>query len=1345
MRNIPLLFLYIFLSTRLLAQDCPENAVTFLSNTQDWGYEMGWELYDETGSLLYSFQGEDDFSTYDTTLCLSDGCYLLEFTDSYGDGWNGGSLQLSWPGELLTYALADGDYDVAYFGINEADCIPFIPGCTDPESYNYDPLATSDDGSCVNLQDLIALQEIDTICYNGPKDNRINWVIQNRGTSNPNDAFSSQAEFVQAFEDDLLLAFTYGDQAAKTPYAQYKNFFNLYAAYWPDAPSDEEWWSFDVIKDLRDSMFLPWANEETGWATWFSTTRYGGGGGAGLIRELRVGDGKMFGMGWETLLHEFSHTMPGLPDEYSASGEWSGGNCWESGNTTGALVWEDIPWRLWVDPATPLPTPYTEAYLDSYGAFEGALTNYFGCHRPSARNCIMGAGGFGEDYGQGFCAPCVQRTICFLYKYVHVIENPQPANPNISVSGNETVTFSADILKPEPNTQMYEWFLNGQLIAHGVESVDVSFGPCDQYELTLAVTDTTSLVRYDPKFEEIYPRPYQSFTWTIDQSDVSNYDLQANTEAIPADCTGEANGQIVFIINGGEAPYAVFQNGSAVSQPLSGLAPGTYQMEVVDANGCSVSVEETVGSWPLLNPQVCSNFENGSWTVWVDVESYDVDELDISWSTGGSGPMIEGLDNGNYEVTLVTDQWCARTISFNLAGVSSEISVDETVFASEADRPGGQIYLDINGGLPPYQITWSERLNRDVTDANPANIEASGDDFGHLPEFAFDDDLGTKWLHFTDTDAWISYFNPAGAKVEYYCITSGDDVPGRDPKTWLFQGSDNGQDWTTLDSRTEEDFPDRFLKRCFIVDNPEVFEYYRFFVLENSGDASTQLQELEFYGIKTDDTFIENPDAENLSARTELLSGEYRYLVKDSNLEVVSNTLTVGAYESFIAADLIVVQDGNCQVRIETPDPAYQYYWYAAGDASVPLETGSYFQPPASGGYNVFAYDPALNGLSDNKRGFAVQLAGQPTLEITPGNQLTIVDPDPTMDYYWYDSPDCVSPLAAGTTFSPPGGTGWYYADAISNIPQQPETDPGSIPGIILRMDASDLDGDGMTDEPQAPTSSLLDWYFPGGNQWAEGNWFAYRSHYQNGLGVADFATIWLQSIETQVSGYQTILMAYEENPISFPQTAPFEGLSENIPRDESADQLFAGNAPPTTLNGSTFLNGEEVDPLSTPNPLDFCILGVSMTEPSNSGVNYTDTQWEGKIGELILWETALSEAEMKGVSEYLRRKWISMADLSSPKTGIFWQEPTSTKQAETGNKIKLYPNPGNALLNIEGMDSATDKIQIYSMTGSLILSIDQTAERLILQMENLPRGMYTINGLNAFGKVIWTKPWIKS
>jgi hypothetical protein len=414
----------------------------------------------------------------------------------------------------------------------------------------------------------------------------------------------------------------------------------------------------------------------------------------------------------------------------------------------------------------------------------------------------MGAGGFGEGYGLELCGPCRQRVICFLYQYVNVIENPTPANPNLSVSGNETITFSADVLKPEPNTQKYEWFLNGRLIAEGVEEIDVTFGACDQYELVFAVTDTNSLVKYDPKFDEIYPKPYREFKWTIEQSDIGTYSLEAELMSDALDCTGADNGRVTFDIQGGLAPYDIIYEGNPVDNPVINLPKGEHQFTIVDASGCSIEKSIVVEDQPFLDLQLCSEWTGDHWNLWVATENYDQNQLSYVWSTGQNSPTISSISDGIYSITVTTTDGCSRSESVELSTFENPLTVEHLSFPSEVGKNSGSIYLGIHGGVPPYSITWEDQLNDDVTDANTNNIIASGTTWGHLPQYAFDNDLGEKWLHAVSTGAWIGYAIPEGAVVNYYTITSADDVPARDPKDWVFQGSDDGNNWVDLDQRT---------------------------------------------------------------------------------------------------------------------------------------------------------------------------------------------------------------------------------------------------------------------------------------------------------------------------------------------------------------------------------------------------------------------------------------------------------------------------------------------------------------------------------------------------------------
>ena len=103
-----------------------------------WASEISWELN--------GLQGEAGSAE----ACLEDDCYIFNMYDSYGDGWNGNTVTIS-SGEniLLTGTLEEGSEGVLSFALNyDGDCGP-VYGCMDSTALNFDPLATSDNGSCL--------------------------------------------------------------------------------------------------------------------------------------------------------------------------------------------------------------------------------------------------------------------------------------------------------------------------------------------------------------------------------------------------------------------------------------------------------------------------------------------------------------------------------------------------------------------------------------------------------------------------------------------------------------------------------------------------------------------------------------------------------------------------------------------------------------------------------------------------------------------------------------------------------------------------------------------------------------------------------------------------------------------------------------------------------------------------------------------------------------------------------------------------------------------------------------------------------------------------------------------
>lgn len=110
-----------------------------------------------------------------------------------------------------------------------------------------------------------------------------------------------------------------------------------------------------------------------------------------------------------------------------------------------------------------------------------------------------------------------------------------------------------------------------------------------------------------------------------------------------------------------------------------------------------------------------------------------------------------------------------------------------------------------------------------------------------------DNNAYSKYLAWAPV-TWIRYQLQGGAVATSYSITSANDAVERDPKNWVFQGSNNGNTWTDLQVQTNQLFTTRFKKRIYVVPNTTSYKYYRLNITANNGAGITQLAELEIFG-----------------------------------------------------------------------------------------------------------------------------------------------------------------------------------------------------------------------------------------------------------------------------------------------------------------------------------------------------------------------------------------------------------------------------------------------------------------------------------------------------------------
>lgn len=110
--------------------------------------------------------------------------------------------------------------------------------------------------------------------------------------------------------------------------------------------------------------------------------------------------------------------------------------------------------------------------------------------------------------------------------------------------------------------------------------------------------------------------------------------------------------------------------------------------------------------------------------------------------------------------------------------------------------------------------------------------------------------------------AWIVYHLPVAKAVTAYSITSANDVPGRDPKNWKLQGSNDGNTWTDLDTQSDQMFSGRHETKKYMVYGGASYKYYRLYITATYQTDNTMIQlsewTLEDTNLSVKDAFIQN-------------------------------------------------------------------------------------------------------------------------------------------------------------------------------------------------------------------------------------------------------------------------------------------------------------------------------------------------------------------------------------------------------------------------------------------------------------------------------------------------------
>ena len=101
---------------------------------------------------------------------------------------------------------------------------------------------------------------------------------------------------------------------------------------------------------------------------------------------------------------------------------------------------------------------------------------------------------------------------------------------------------------------------------------------------------------------------------------------------------------------------------------------------------------------------------------------------------------------------------------------------------------------------------------------------------GEEPVRALDSRTDTKWLAFDPAGTFyeMEFLDGLPRHVDRYTITSANDADERDPYSWTLSGSNDGVNYTTIDTRTAQDFDQRFETRLYEFASDSAYVHYRF-------------------------------------------------------------------------------------------------------------------------------------------------------------------------------------------------------------------------------------------------------------------------------------------------------------------------------------------------------------------------------------------------------------------------------------------------------------------------------------------------------------------------------------
>ncbi|PZO28607.1 MAG: hypothetical protein DCE86_11910 [Flavobacteriaceae bacterium] len=763
-------------------------------------------------------------------------------------------------------------------------------------------------------------------------------------------------------------------------------------------------------------------------------------------------------------------------------------------------------------------------------------------------------------------------------------------------------------------------------------------------------------------------------------------------------CNGGSNGTATVAATGGTPPYSYsWAPSGGTNASATGLTAGTYTVTVTDFNGCQATRTYTINQPTALSAATgggktdvsCNGGSNGTATV---APTGGTPPYTYSWSpSGGTAATATGLAVGTYTVTVTDSNNCqvTRTFTINQPTALSAATGSKTD-ASCNGGTNGMATVTPTGGTPPYTYSW--------TPSGGTNATATGLAAGTYTVTVTDANNCQATRSFTINEptaltATTSQNNTScnGGANGTASVTVSGGTPG-----YTYSWSPSGGTAATASGLaagtytvTITDANNCQITRNFTITEPAILSATTSQINVSCNGGTNGSATVTVTGGTGAYSYAWAPSGGTAATASGLAAGTYTVTAIDANNCQITTTVTI--------TEPAVLSATTAQTNVLCNSGA-------TGSATVTIAGGT--------GPYTYSWAPS-GGTGATATGLA---AGTYTVTITDANacqitrSFTITEPTALSATTSSTNVSCNGGSNGSATVTVTGGTGAYtylWAPSGGTAATASGLAAGNYTVTITDANMCQITRTVSVTQPSpiviVPSQSNVS--CTGGSNGSA------TVGVSGGTGNYTFS--WAPSGGTGATAIGLAAGTYTVTVTDANSCTATQSFTITTTADTTPPTVVTTNITVPLTAGVATITAAQVNNGSTDN------CGIASISVSPSTFNCSNVG----PNTVTLTVTDNSGNTATGTATVTITDPTNFCGLSVPEFGDI--------------KMRLYPNPTNGIVTVEfSRDITAEKIEVYSITGQLILSDTNTTTQSSRQfnMERFPSGVYLVKITTAHG-----------